>query len=837
MTEKNPIDSDSELKQKEPEVTLRDSDLDLDVDTSSDGSTELNKTTESDTESADLPDIGSDYTLLEKIGEGGMGTVYKARNTETDQTVAIKLLKEELSKDAAALKRFQQEAEAARTLEHENLASVYDYRQSEQGTAYLVMEYIEGKSLADYLKKKERLSAKETLSIYTDVCQALEYAHAKGVIHRDVKPTNIILCGDSDSGFRAKIVDFGIAKVMPAANRETHNLTKTGDVFGSPNYMSPEQCLGFMLDQRSDIYSLGCSMYETLSGAPPFSGENPIQVVMKQVNEDVAPLPKDVTADRTAKSLQNVILKCLEKEQENRYQSISEVQKDLALVQEGKKTPRYVRRKKAKAKFTIIQVVALTLGLVIGGFCLYAIGRTTLAVDANSFSAFMLSIFSVAGVLVFGKLSIELWSKTERFSIPKRTGWLGLTLIDLTLTCLCIMISLLYSIYGTASNNSITSHTNLVFLFAAILAGTNLFGCLLFRSSKNISLIALFSQSTMFAFVLTLSMAFVFPKEANRFSDILVEPYLIDTHPGISEAYYKLVLMKNMAIKIDRRTILVQKLLAVYIKSNQPEKALRLLEENKKYWKTQNEKIDFNYKIKQLKSLIALNERIGTSPRDYSDFQKRSIVFANLDQSQKSIEDLTKAIKLKPDIPKLYSMRAKYRLESPKSRSTSSKDQKTVLIAVEDLSKAIELASAADKADFLIARAFVYKYLEREQQFTPGRSFRYFLQSKKDFFRALKFADNKPESIRKLYKALIYGELGDETNLIALGLDSRRLNSYSKELIKSVHNTTALSEHTWMIYLNLREPNILMESPNFEGARKHPSLGKTLRLEGIQGIR
>ncbi|MEZ4534078.1 MAG: serine/threonine-protein kinase [Cyanobacteriota/Melainabacteria group bacterium] len=192
-----------------------------------------------------VPELPYGYELIEKLGEGGMGRVYRVRDLALDKEFAIKILQQDLSKDASALKRFNQEIDAAAALSHANLISIYKHGTTDNGEPYLVMDYLKGPSLAELIEKGTDFAANadRLLDIFIQICEALAHAHENGVIHRDIKPSNIIITKSADGKDLVKIVDFGIARVIEASNRETHNLTQTGEVFGSPHYMSPEQCL------------------------------------------------------------------------------------------------------------------------------------------------------------------------------------------------------------------------------------------------------------------------------------------------------------------------------------------------------------------------------------------------------------------------------------------------------------------------------------------------------------------------------------------------------------------------------------------------------------------
>lgn len=283
-----------------------------------------------------LPDIGEEFEVLECLGKGGMGTVYKVRNKSLDQVFAVKLLHSELQQDAQSLNRFEQEARAALLLNHPNLVRVYAYGTSPSGAPYLVMDYIDGEPLSDRLMRDTYLDIDFAIEIFTQICDSLTHAHQHGLIHRDIKPGNIIITSNSD-GPIARLVDFGIAKMRGVAGRETQNLTQTGDIFGSPQYMSPEQCLGFDLDSRSDIYSLGCVMYECLSGKPPFDGHNAVQLIAKHLGSQPPPLRIcDLsTESEVGKNLTLIIQKCLSKEPSERFFSAELLGKELDYLKDS----------------------------------------------------------------------------------------------------------------------------------------------------------------------------------------------------------------------------------------------------------------------------------------------------------------------------------------------------------------------------------------------------------------------------------------------------------------------------------------------------------------------
>ena len=263
------------------------------------------------------------YEIMEVIGGGGMGLVYKARHKLMNRIVAIKMLHKHMISSKDTLKRFQLEAQAASCLSLPNILTVYDFGLTNEGQPYMVMDYLEGTSLADVLEEEHHILPERGVNIFIQACAGLAHAHQKGVLHRDIKPSNIMLVNFGDQADFVKIVDFGIAKLL---NQGVGELTKTGEVYGSPSYMSPEQCRGKETDARSDIYSMGCVMYRTLSGRPLFSGDDIIELLFKQVSEPPAPFDADLNIPA---DLEAVIFKALAKDAGDRYQTMGEFKEAL----------------------------------------------------------------------------------------------------------------------------------------------------------------------------------------------------------------------------------------------------------------------------------------------------------------------------------------------------------------------------------------------------------------------------------------------------------------------------------------------------------------------------
>lgn len=269
------------------------------------------------------------YEILSVLGRGGMSLVYKARHKFMNRIVAVKVLLEQLVTDEAAVQRFRQESQAASTLSHQNVVTVYDFGQTPNGQAYFVMDCLEGESLSDLIEKNGRVDVYRAMNIFEQICDGLDHAHKKGIIHRDLKPNNIVLLKGENGQESIKIVDFGIAKIVNSDGSPQQRLTQTGEIFGSPFYMSPEQCQGFPLDQRSDLYSLGCLMYETLTGYPPQMGESFVATALKHINDPPPSFAAIAPGANIPKQIENVVLKCLEKNPKDRYASAEQVKQGL----------------------------------------------------------------------------------------------------------------------------------------------------------------------------------------------------------------------------------------------------------------------------------------------------------------------------------------------------------------------------------------------------------------------------------------------------------------------------------------------------------------------------
>lgn len=269
--------------------------------------------------------IGAKYEILSFLGKGGMSVVYKAKQHPINRIVALKMLLAHLSKNEGSVRRFLQEATAAGQLTHPNVVSVFDFGLTEDGQPYLVMDFVKGESLAQLISARGPLPYKEALPLFIQICEGLNVAHESGVIHRDIKPSNLVVEERAD-GKHARIVDFGIAKMLDA---ESQQLTKTGEIFGSPFYMSPEQCEGRPLDNRSDIYSLGIVFYEVLSGVAPLAGQSSLETMRLHMEQMPESLQKSAPAMQVPLALENIIFKMIAKQKEKRYLTALAVKADL----------------------------------------------------------------------------------------------------------------------------------------------------------------------------------------------------------------------------------------------------------------------------------------------------------------------------------------------------------------------------------------------------------------------------------------------------------------------------------------------------------------------------
>jgi serine/threonine-protein kinase len=272
--------------------------------------------------------LGGRYRLLARLGQGGMGTVYRATHTLMDKPVAVKILRAELATDAEAVARFHREARSASRLDHDHCIRVTDFGQSDDGLLFLVMELLDGHSLA-HVTRRGPVPAARAAAIGVAIAEALAHAHDAGIIHRDLKPDNVLLARRAKGREMVKVLDFGLAK-LASDSALGPSITRDGTVFGTPEYMAPEQAEGEKLDGRTDVYALGVILYQLVCGEVPFKSSNFVALLTKQVSEEPTP-PRDRRPDlEIPAGLELIILRCLAKRREDRYASAGEIADALA---------------------------------------------------------------------------------------------------------------------------------------------------------------------------------------------------------------------------------------------------------------------------------------------------------------------------------------------------------------------------------------------------------------------------------------------------------------------------------------------------------------------------
>ncbi|MBX9721269.1 MAG: serine/threonine protein kinase [Candidatus Obscuribacterales bacterium] len=267
------------------------------------------------------------FDVLEWIGEGGMATVYKAKHKHVDLDVAIKVLNKDNDMTDVDIERLKREARALNTLFHPNIIKVYSFGFLDSGHPYLVLDFLKGSSLDDLIALRKMPSLEWTIETFMQICRGLDCAHESKMIHRDLKPSNIMIVEKDEEGSYVKLLDFGIAR-MQIQGIADQKLTRKGEIFGSPLYMSPEQISGKEIDHRADIYSLGCLMYEALSGNPPLLGDTIILTLMKHMTESPTAITPIFEQELPA-GLEALVFKCMEKDPEKRFQSTKEIEAAL----------------------------------------------------------------------------------------------------------------------------------------------------------------------------------------------------------------------------------------------------------------------------------------------------------------------------------------------------------------------------------------------------------------------------------------------------------------------------------------------------------------------------
>ncbi|MBI5783099.1 MAG: protein kinase [Gammaproteobacteria bacterium] len=310
--------------------------------------------------------LASRYEILDSLGEGGMGLVYRVRDRETNEILALKLLRPEIARDPAMMERFKDEIRLARRITHKNVCRIYDFNRVDN-LVYITMEFVDGESLRAYLKRAGKLSPERVIDLARQIAAGLGEAHAQGVVHRDLKPENVMLGRDG----LVKLLDFGIARAVGSDTATART------IMGTPEYMAPEQSQGKAVDQRVDLYALGLILYESLTGRRAFSGATPVEIALKQLKERPLPIRKFLPA--TPPHLEAVALRCLEKDPARRFASAAELQRALA-------QPSAPSRVSRSRKTAILLTVGL-LAVMVAYKVVNRVGSSSASVQAEEASA------------------------------------------------------------------------------------------------------------------------------------------------------------------------------------------------------------------------------------------------------------------------------------------------------------------------------------------------------------------------------------------------------------------------------------------------------------------
>ncbi|HEY9775414.1 MAG TPA: protein kinase [Planktothrix sp.] len=326
------------------------------------------------------------YRVASILGTGGMGCVYRVTDLKDGHDYALKTLSSTQVSQVAWL-RLQKEAKAAQLLNHPTIIKVHEFGLIENRQPFFVMDLFPGDTVHDIIKAHGPMPLERALDVFIEVCNGLGYAHEKGVIHRDIKSSNIMVATPeqhhSQSKTYTRIVDFGIAKVLTAQEGDSLNLTRTGEIFGTPFYMSPEQCLGTALDKRSDIYSLGCVMFEALTGLPPFMGETALATMMKHQTEKAPTLKEGSLGKEFPDALERVIARMLEKDPRARYASLFDVAQDLTAIRDGQHSGKHLSSwigrsdGSAERKLDLVHVAAIVVLAIAALIATFWLGRYT----------------------------------------------------------------------------------------------------------------------------------------------------------------------------------------------------------------------------------------------------------------------------------------------------------------------------------------------------------------------------------------------------------------------------------------------------------------------------
>ncbi|MFD4369340.1 Stk1 family PASTA domain-containing Ser/Thr kinase [Rhodococcus sp. NPDC058521] len=361
--------------------------------------------------------LSSRYELGEILGFGGMSEVHLARDVRLSRDVAIKVLRADLARDPTFYLRFRREAQNAAALNHPAIVAVYDTGEAETDAGplpYIVMEYVDGDTLRDIVRSKGPLAPREAMEVISDVCAALDFSHRNGIVHRDVKPANVMI----NRAGAVKVMDFGIARAISDASSP---MTQTAAVIGTAQYLSPEQARGEQVDARSDVYSLGCVLFEVLTGEPPFKGDSPVAVAYQHVREDPQ-TPSELNPE-IPRELDSVILKAMSKNPANRYQSAADMRSDLVRVLGGQRpSAPMVMNDEDRTTF---------LGAVESGHSAPrkaspAASPAPTDDDSGNRKPLKIALIAIASIVAVGIVGAFLWSLTggskENVAIPDVTG-------------------------------------------------------------------------------------------------------------------------------------------------------------------------------------------------------------------------------------------------------------------------------------------------------------------------------------------------------------------------------------------------------------------------------
>lgn len=414
-----------------------------------------------------MPSVSERFDVTEILGEGGMSFVYKAVDKEEGRVFAVKVLKS--SGDSSRAASFAREIEAASQLDHPNLVAIYESGTSLDQRPFALMDYVDGPSLAEVLSKEVFVEQERALDLFMQIGEGLSYAHSRGIVHLDLKPSNVLI-NQSSSAEIAKIVDFGIARIMTDNAKE---LATTDEIVGSLLYMSPEQCKGDAVDSRSDIYSFGCLMYEVLTGRAPLVGENPVKTIMKQLHETPRRFSAAFKRLDISPSLETIVMHCLEKNPKERYQFVEELLKDLELAKSGREPLVALQQKQSSSKRNhISHEQKLTVA---------ALGATILCIwgfHLSKFDTFMqLAMIwwtlcctgGLAVMCILAKYLLEQWNLVHSRLQDKETtmpgdAWLRATLVLATVPIAAITGILVLTLLDNNNINllgeSLSSHLN-----------------------------------------------------------------------------------------------------------------------------------------------------------------------------------------------------------------------------------------------------------------------------------------------------------------------------------------------------------------------------------------